>query len=104
MSVYGQELADAERRGLAAYEAMEAWLARPFDAPDVPGAVLEGYAKDLRESREVLRGLLAEHGSRDDIDAALERSEGYHRAVGLSIKDKPDFEPSDEEENEDAGA
>jgi hypothetical protein len=26
-------------------------VSRPLDAPDLPGAVLEGYAKDLRESR-----------------------------------------------------
>ena len=50
---------------------MEAWVSRPLDAPDVPGAVLEAHANDLRESRERLRRLLQEQGVRDDIEAAL---------------------------------
>jgi len=91
MSVYRNELLAAERQGLAAFEAMEAWLNRPPDAPgDTPGAVLEGHARDLRESRERLRTLLAEHGIRDDIEAALAKNEQYHRGLGLSIRDKPE--------------
>ncbi|HTV91226.1 MAG TPA: hypothetical protein VMG98_00770, partial [Verrucomicrobiae bacterium] len=65
-----------------------------LDAPDVPGAVLEAHAKNLRESREHLRRLLREQGVRDDIEAALATNEEYHRALGLSIRDKPD--PDDE--------
>jgi hypothetical protein len=97
VSAYGEELADAEQQGLAAFEAMDAWLSRPLDGPDVAGAVLEGHAKNLRESRERIRALLAEHGVRDDLEAALERSEVYHRSLGLSVKDKPEFEPADDE-------
>jgi hypothetical protein len=91
MSVYRNELFDAERIGLAAYEAMELWVSRPPEAhDDTPGAVLEGYARDLRESRERLLQLLADHGNRDDIMEALAKSEGYHRSLGLSIRDKPE--------------
>jgi len=90
---YRDELAAAERQGAVAHEAMEAWVSRPLDAPDVPGAVLEGYAKDLRESRERIQQLLREQGVRDDIEAALAANEEYHRSLGLSIKDKP--EPDD---------
>lgn len=98
MSAYGEELAAAQQQALAAFEAMDAWLSRPLDGPDVAGAVLEGYAKSLRESRERIRGLIAEHGVRDDLEAALERSEVYHRSLGLSIKDKPETEPDDEQQ------
>lgn len=98
MSAYGEELAQAEQQALAAFEAMDAWLSRPLDGPDVAGAVLEGYAKNLRESRERIRTLIAEHGVRDDLEAALERSEVYHRSLGLSIKDKPEIESEEEEE------
>jgi hypothetical protein len=87
---YKDELADAERQGAAAYAAMEAWVSRPLDAPDVPGEVLEAHAKALRESRERIRRLLGDEGIRDDIEAALARNEAYHRALGLSIRDKPD--------------
>ncbi len=89
---YKDELAEAEQRGRAAYEKMEAWVSRPLGAPDLPGPVLEGYAKELRESRERLRRLLAEQGIRDDIEAALATSEQYHRSLGLSIKDKPELD------------
>jgi len=89
MSVYSDELEAADRRAREAYEAMEAWLSRPVDAPDVPGALLEGYAKTLRDSREQVRQLLEKHGARDDIAAALDRSEAYHKALGLTIRDKP---------------
>lgn len=82
---YREELARAERLGKAAYDAMEAWVSRPLDAPDVPGVVLEGYAKSLRESRECLQQLLGEHGVRDDIESALARNEEYHRSLGLSV-------------------
>ena len=76
---------------------MEAWLSRPIDAPDdTPGSVLENYARELRSSRERLRSLLAEHGTRDDIEQALSENEAFHRGVGLSIKDKPEIEPADD--------
>lgn len=91
---YKDELADAEQQGAAAYEAMEAWVSRPLDAPDVPGEVLEAHAKALRDSRERIQRLLSDEGIRDDIEAALARNEAYHRSLGLSIKDKP--EPVDE--------
>jgi acyl-CoA reductase-like NAD-dependent aldehyde dehydrogenase len=91
---YKDELADAERQGNAAHDAMEAWVNRPLDAPDVPGEVLEAYAKALRDSRERILRLLQEEGIRDDIEAALARNETYHRSLGLSIRDKP--EPEDE--------
>ncbi len=97
---YKDELDAAERQGKAAHDAMEAWVSRPLDAPDLPGAILEGYAKDLRESRERLRRLLQEQGVRDDIETALAINEEYHRSLGLSIKDKPDVvdeEPTSDE-------
>ena len=90
MSLYRSELEAAERRSQEAYEAMEAWLSRPLDAPDVPGAVLEGHAKVLRDTREWLHALVAEHGIRDDLAAALERNQEYHRRLGLSVRDKPE--------------
>lgn len=96
MSVYGEELAAAELQGRSAFEEMDAWASRPFDAPDVPGVVLEGFARQLRGSRERLRKLLSEHGIRDDIASALERNEGYHRRLGLSVRDKPDEPPEEE--------
>jgi hypothetical protein len=89
MSVYGEELRAAEAQGKAAYDAMESWVSRPLDAPDVPGATLEGYARDLRQSRERLQALLRAQGVRDDIEAALKRNEAFHRSVGLSIRDLP---------------
>jgi hypothetical protein len=96
MSVYRDELLDAQRNGLAAYEAMERWVSRPPEThDDTPGAALEGYARDLRESRERLLKLLADHGNRDDIVEALSNSEQYHVRLGLSIRDKP--EPIDPE-------
>ena len=91
---YKDELADAERQGNAAHDAMEAWVSRPLDAPDVAGEVLEAHAKALRESRERILRLLRDEGIRDDIEAALARNEAYHRSLGLSIRDKP--EPIDE--------
>jgi hypothetical protein len=92
---YRDELHAAEEQGKAAHEAMEAWVTRPPDAPDVPGDVLEGYARDLRQSRERLQTLLREQGVRDDIEAALLANETYHRSLGLSIRDKP--EPQDDD-------
>lgn len=74
---------------------MEAWVSRPPDAPDVSGEVLEGYARELRESRERLKRLVREQGVRDDIEAALAANEEFHRSLGLSIRDKPD--PVDED-------
>lgn len=100
MSVYRDELVAAERQGSAAHEAMERWVNRALGTPDTPGAVLEGYARDLRESRERIRKLLSEHGNRDDIMQALAKSEAYHRGLGLSIKDKPDAEPDPDQEVE----
>lgn len=91
---YKDELADAERQGSAAHDAMEAWVSRPLDAPDVPGEVLEAHAKALRDSRERILRLLRDQGVRDDIEAALARNEAYHRSLGLSIRDKP--EPEEE--------
>ena len=91
---YKDELADAERQGAAAHDAMEAWVSRPLDAPDIPGEVLEAHAKALRESRERILRLLRDEGIRDDIEAALAQNETYHRSLGLSIKDKP--EPTEE--------
>jgi hypothetical protein len=99
MSSYRDELAQAELRGKAAFDAMEAWVTRPLDAPDVPGEVLEGYARELRESRERIQRLIREQGVRDDIEAALAANEVYHRSLGLSIRDKP--EPLDDESETD---
>lgn len=84
------QLAEAVRQGEAAHAAMEAWVSRPVDAPDVPGAVIEGHANALRASRETLRRLRSEHGARDDIDQALARNEEYHRSLGLSMRDEPE--------------
>ena len=95
MSSYKDELAEAQHQGKAARDAMEAWVSRPVDAPDVPGEVLEGYARELRESRERLKRLIRDQGVRDDIEAALAANEEYHRSLGLSIRDKPD--PVDED-------
>ncbi|MFN2448823.1 MAG: hypothetical protein ABR508_03380 [Candidatus Baltobacteraceae bacterium] len=95
MSSYKDELAAAQAQGLAAHDAMQAWLNRPFDAPDVPAEVLEKQAASLRESRERLRTLLSENGERDDINAALAQSEAHHKALGLSIRDKIDVEPQE---------
>ncbi len=92
---YRDELRAAEEQGKTAHQAMEAWIARPLDAPDVPGEVLEGYARDLRESRERIQHLLREQGVRDDLEAALLANEAYHRSLGLTIRDKPD--PPDED-------
>jgi hypothetical protein len=90
MSIYARELAQAERDGAQAFAAMDAWVARPLDAPSVPGAVLEGYAKALRQSRERLRQLQSAHGIRDDIAAALAQNQEYHRRLGLTIQDPPE--------------
>jgi hypothetical protein len=98
MAIYNDELLAAKRQGRAAYDAMEAWVSAPLDAPEVPGAVLEGYARNLRESRERLRKLREDHGERDDIAAALAESEEFHRGLGLSIRDIPDPEPEAEAE------
>jgi len=92
---YKDELAAAEAQGRAAHDAMEAWVSRPLGAPDIPAAVLEGYAMALRTSREVLRRLLSEQGIRDDIEAALKANEQYHRSLGLSIRDKPELEDAE---------
>ncbi len=37
MSTYRDELAEAKRRGKVAHDAMEAWVSRPLNEPDVPG-------------------------------------------------------------------
>lgn len=83
---YRDELDAARRQGQIAYDAMEAWVSRPLDAPDVPGDVLERHAQALRASRERLQELLREHGVRDDIEAALAANEAHHRSLGLSIR------------------
>ncbi|HKE36582.1 MAG TPA: hypothetical protein VKB39_04075 [Candidatus Baltobacteraceae bacterium] len=90
MSTYKAELADAERIGQEAHDAMEEWVSRPLDAASVPGAVLEAHAKALRESRERILALLRREGVRDDLEAALARNEQLHRSLGLSVRDKPD--------------
>ena len=95
MSGYREELAQALRQGRTAHDAMEAWVSRPLGAPDVPGEVLEGHARDLRESRERIRQLIRREGVGDDLEAALAQSEAYHRSLGLSIRDKP--EPPEDE-------
>jgi hypothetical protein len=92
MSIYRDSLAAARAKAREAHDAMEAWLNRPLDAPDVPAAVLERHAAELRASREHLRELLSEHGKRDDIDAALEENETLHKNLGLSIRDKVEAE------------
>ncbi|MGA7747408.1 MAG: hypothetical protein WCC70_13480 [Candidatus Aquilonibacter sp.] len=97
MAGYRDELDAAQEQGKRAHAAMDAWVARPLDAPDVPGEILEGYARDLRESRERLRQLLREQGVRDDIEAALLANETYHRSLGLTIRDKPD--PPEEDDS-----
>jgi len=97
VSTYKAELAQAEREGKAAHDAMEEWVNRPLDAPDVPGSVLEAHANVLRASRERIRALLRQEGTRDDLEAALSRNEAYHRSLGLSVKDKPDPDEEDEE-------
>ncbi len=101
MSIYGEELAAARRQGREAYEAMEAWVSRPLDTPGASGAVLEGHANELRRSRERLQELLSQHGIRDDIAAALAENEEYHRSLGLTVRDKPEPEPPEEEPAED---
>jgi hypothetical protein len=100
VAIYNDELAAARRQGREAYDAMEAWVSAPADAPEVPGAVLEAHARKLRESRERLRKLREDHGERDDIAAALAESEEFHRSLGLTIRDKPDLEPEPETETE----
>jgi hypothetical protein len=47
VSNYRGELAEAKRRGNVAHGAMEAWVSRPLDAPDVQGEVLEGFRQGL---------------------------------------------------------
>lgn len=96
MSVYHEALIGARRQGAEAYAAMEAWVSAPADAPEVPGAVLERHARDLRESRERIRKLIAEHGERDDLTNALSENEGFHKTLGLSIRDKPEEESASE--------
>jgi hypothetical protein len=86
-SGYSQELDGARRQGREAHDAMEAWVSRPLDAPDVPGEVLEGYARELRLSRERLQRLIEEQGVRDDIEAALKENEQFHSSLGLSVRD-----------------
>jgi len=100
VAIYSNELATARRQGREAFDAMEAWVSAPADAPEVPGAVLEAHARSLRESRELLRKLREDHGERDDIAAALTESEEFHRSLGLSIRDMPDCEPEAETESE----
>ena len=96
MSTYKIELEAAEDLGRNAHDAMEAWVSRPLGAPDVPAPVLEGYARDLRASRERIQALLSREGIRDDIEAALKTNEGYHRSLGLSIKDLPELETDED--------
>ena len=94
--IYREDLSAARKQGRAAHDAMEAWVSAPPEAPDVPGAVLEGHAKRLRDSREQIRALIAEHGERDDLSAALAENEQFHKSLGLSIRDKPEVEAEEE--------
>ncbi|HVA27315.1 MAG TPA: hypothetical protein VNF68_04000 [Candidatus Baltobacteraceae bacterium] len=94
---YRDVVAAAEQQGRVAFDAMEAWVSRPLGAPDIPVPVLEGYARDLRESRERLRQLLAQEGIRDEIESALARNTEYHRSLGLSIKDQPELDEMESE-------
>ncbi len=90
MSFYTAELDDAQSQSAAAHDAMEAWLSRPLEAPDdIPAAVLEGHARTLRRSRDRIRALLAEHGTRDDLATALATNTEQHKSLGLSIADEP---------------
>ncbi|MEO6835442.1 MAG: hypothetical protein ABI231_05990 [Candidatus Tumulicola sp.] len=83
---YESELADAERQGRAAHDAMNAWLDRPIDAPnDTPAAVLEGYAETLRRSRRRIEALIERHGEQSDLTSALDRSTQAHERLGLKI-------------------
>jgi hypothetical protein len=91
-SAYSEELADARRQGREAHDAIEAWLSRPIDAPDVPGEVLEAHARDLRNSRERLKKLVEEHGIRDDLEAALKENVAYHASLGLSMRDQAEHQ------------
>jgi hypothetical protein len=93
VSPYREELIGARRQGAEAYAAMEAWVSAPADAPEIPGAILERHAKNLRESRERIQKLIAENGERDDLTNALSENEEFHKTVGLSIRDKPEPEP-----------
>lgn len=91
MSTYAGALESARNQGRVARDAMEAWVSRaPDEADATPASVLEGHARDLRASRERLLELLGQHGNRDDIEAALEENEQYHKSLGLSIRDKPE--------------
>ncbi len=88
MKEHERELADAERQGQAAHAAMDAWLNRAVDAPETPAALLEEYARELRESRARIRRIADALGQRDEIERALVRNAEYHRSLGLSIKDE----------------
>ncbi|MDQ2680464.1 MAG: hypothetical protein M3Y21_05500 [Candidatus Eremiobacteraeota bacterium] len=89
MSDYRAELQEIDQRGAQAHDAIEAWLSRPFDAPDdVPAAVLEAHARTLRGGRERIQELIAEQGTRDNLTTALETNTARHKNVGLSIADE----------------
>lgn len=88
-SEYEEELADAQRRGREAHDAMDVWLDRPIDAPnDTPPAVLEGYARTLGQSRERIESLIARYGEHDDLTTELEWNAAAHEHLGLKI-DEP---------------
>jgi hypothetical protein len=96
--MYRKELAAAEEQGAQAYDAMEGWVSR-LGAPEVPGAVLEGYARDLRESRERIKQLVRDQGIRDDLEEALARNAERHRALGLTIRDEVDPQTGEHEDD-----
>lgn len=88
MSECEDELRAAARRGLAAHDALEAWLNRPPGAlSESSAAVLEAHAKTLREIREGLQALRERYGDRTDIVDALAVNAAYHADLGLQIVD-----------------
>jgi hypothetical protein len=85
-SEYENELHEAERAGRVAYDAMNAWLDRPADAPnDTPPEVLEAHARALRQSRSRICALIERHGEQPDLTAALAGNAGYHERLGLRL-------------------
>lgn len=86
---YENELRDAQLRGREAHDAMNAWLDRPFDAPnDTPPAVLEGHARTLRRCRERIEALVERYGEQPDLTAALAWNTGAHERLGLRIEEQ----------------
>jgi hypothetical protein len=94
MNEYDTIVESARRRGRAAFEAMNAWLDRPFDAPnDTPPRVLEEWARALRDSRASLLELIERYGERDDLMEALKENAAMHAGVGLRLDPNAEEEP-----------